>query len=105
MTLEGVLDVNHETKSGASFIRIVEFAPDTLSVRMFAYPYDQGMYKVTRKNGVKAKIGDIDALNNDELLLIEQGAKKGSDFRNAVFKINIRDAIDITHKNCLMVSI
>ncbi len=98
MTLESVLDVDHETKSAANFIRIIEFSPYTLSIRMFAYPYDQDMYEVTNKNGVKAKIGDIDALSNDELLLIEQGDKNGGKFRNAVFKVNIRNAIDITHK-------
>lgn len=98
MTLESVLDVDHNTKSSASFIRIIEFSPYTLSTRMFAYPFDQNMYQVTNKKGVKAKIGDIDALNNDELLLIEQGEKQNGGFRNAIFKINIKDAIDITHK-------
>ena len=94
MTLEGILDVDYQTKDRASFIRIIEFDPKTQVSRMFAYPFDRDMYKKWHK----VKIGDIDALNNEEFLLIEQGVKKDGGFRNAVFQINIRDAIDITTK-------
>lgn len=97
LILESVLDVDYKTKNIAKFLRIFEFSPDSLETRMFAYPYDGDVYK-TSDEGIKVKIGDIDALNNNEFLLIEQGSTKNGGFRNAVFKINLKDAIDITGK-------
>ena len=91
ITLEGILDIEKETIQLANFIRIIEFDPFNNTSRMFAYPYDQDTYIKPSK----VKIGDIDALNNKEFLIIEQGVKKDGTFRNAIYKINIKDAVDI----------
>lgn len=93
IALEGTLDINKETKDSAQFIRLIEFNPKTITYRMFAYPYEQGLYK----SPSKVRIGDMDALSDDELVLIEQGPDKDGQKQNLVFKVSIKDAKDITN--------
>ncbi|ETO03824.1 hypothetical protein RFI_33581 [Reticulomyxa filosa] len=91
--LEGTLDINNETKDKASFIRIIEVDPYTFKVKMFAYLLDKDDYL----KSADVSIGDMDALDNDHLLLIEKGVRKDGKFQNKVFKVDVSKASDISN--------
>ncbi|MEZ6183767.1 MAG: esterase-like activity of phytase family protein [Planctomycetota bacterium] len=80
-----------EGKRKAAFIRLVELDPSTGATRTFAYLHDADAYKRPRD----AKLGDLCALNDDELLLIEQGKVKGGD-RNVIYRVDLRGATDLS---------
>lgn len=92
--VQSTLNIEGETKNTAQFIRLVELDPATGKTRMFAYPHDVSAYKRSKD----AKIGDLVAVDNDSLLIVEQGKGKGKKMRNLVYRIDLRGASDLTGK-------
>jgi len=90
---ESTLNIDRNSNKNAKFIRMVELDLETNNIRTFAYPFDYHKYK----NSSKAKIGDIAAIDNENFLLVEQGIGKDHQFHNIIYKINIKDATDITN--------
>lgn len=86
------LNVNGETDSTAQFTRIVELDPKTGKTRTFAYPIDVAAYKKVKD----AKIGDIYAISDTKMLIIEQGSDKDGKMRNLIYNIDLSTATDIT---------
>ncbi|MEQ9115236.1 MAG: esterase-like activity of phytase family protein [Rickettsiales bacterium] len=90
--LEGTLNFNnkaHESK----FIRFFEINPKTDEIRVFAYKFDDNIYKSPKY----VKIGDLVAINNDEFLLVEQGKTKEGSVRNVIQRVNIKNATNISN--------
>jgi hypothetical protein len=92
--IQSTLDVDGKTAKKAAFIRLLELDPATGSTRMYAYPYDLDVYK---KNS-DAKIGDLVALDDQRLLIIEQGKDANKKMRNLVYMIDLKNATDLTDK-------
>ncbi|KMT22892.1 esterase-like activity of phytase family protein [Clostridium cylindrosporum] len=92
--LQSVLDVNGETAKKAQFIRIVEFDPKTKKTKMFAYPHNVNSYKSSKN----AKIGDIYAVSDSKLVIIEQGEDKSGKMNNLIYSVNLAGATDISNK-------
>lgn len=92
--VQSTLDVDGRTAKKASFIRLLELDPVTGITRMFAYPYDLDVYK---KNS-DAKIGDLVALDDQRLLIIEQGKDADKNMRNLVYMIDLKQATDLSDK-------
>ena len=59
---------------------------------MYGYPIDSAAYS---KNS-DAKIGDIVALDNQHILLIEQGRDKNNRMRNLIYKVDLNKASDLS---------
>ncbi len=59
---------------------------------MYGYPIDSAAYS---KNS-DAKIGDIVALDDQHILLIEQGSDKNDGMRNLIYKVDLSKASDLT---------
>lgn len=91
-SLQSVLDINGETSKTATFIRILELDPRTGETKMFAYPVDVSAYK-SPKN---CKLGDIYALDDNTLLVIEQGELADGTLSNIVYRASLTGATDIT---------
>lgn len=92
-SVQSVLDVNGETSKKASFVRFVEFDPETKATKMYAYPVDTTMYKSPKD----CKIGDIYAIDDNTLLVIEQGKLADKTMSNKIMKISLKNATDITN--------
>jgi hypothetical protein len=58
---------------------------------MYGYPIDSAAYS---KNS-DAKIGDIVALDDQHILLIEQGSDKNDGMRNLIYKVDLSKASDL----------
>ncbi|MGM0881355.1 MAG: esterase-like activity of phytase family protein [Bacillota bacterium] len=91
--VQSILDVNGET-SNALFTRIVLFDPKTKETKMYAYPVDKTIYK--KSNALK--IGDIFAISDSKLLVIEQGKDTKGVMRNVVNLVDLSKATDLTDK-------
>lgn len=91
-SLQSVLDIEGETSKTATFVRIVELDPATGATKMFAYPVDVSAYK-SPKN---CKLGDIYALDDNTLLVIEQGELADGTMSNIVYKVDLTNATDLT---------
>lgn len=91
--LEGTLDIDGKTQRSAQLIRFVEIDPRTNAMRSFAYKIDCDMYR----DSSAVKIGDMDAIDNENFIIIEQGKSKDGIMQNLIYKINIADAIDISN--------
>ena len=89
--VQSTLDINGKSKKQARFIRLVSFDPATGRTAMYGYPIDSEAYS---KNS-DAKIGDIVALDNQHLLLIEQGSDKHDVLRNLIYNVDLRQATDL----------
>ncbi|MGL4896946.1 MAG: esterase-like activity of phytase family protein, partial [Cetobacterium sp.] len=70
--VQSTLNVDGKTKDTTIFTRILKINPDTKEVKTFAYPIDKNY-----KSNSAAKIGDIYAVDENKLLIIEQGKQKG----------------------------
>lgn len=70
--VQSTLNVDGKTKDTAIFTRVLKIDPDTKEVKTFAYPIDKNY-----KSNSAAKIGDIYAVDENKLLIIEQGKQKG----------------------------
>ena len=91
-SVQSVLDINGETADTASFTRIVELDPETGDVKMYAYPVDVSQYN----SPSDCKIGDIYAVDDTTLLVIEQGKLADGTMQNKVYQVDLSQASDIT---------
>lgn len=91
-SVQSVLDVNGETAKTSTFIRLVELNPETGETKMYAYPVALDEYS-SPKN---CKLGDIYALDNDTVLIVEQGKLADGSMRNIIYKVELANATDIT---------
>ncbi|PQL27534.1 esterase-like activity of phytase [Pantoea ananatis] len=90
--VQSTLDIDGKSKKQARFTRLVSFDPATGKTAMYGYPIDSGVYS---KNS-DAKIGDIVAIDNQHILLIEQGSDKNDTMRNLIYKVDLSPATDLT---------
>lgn len=91
--LEAPIDVIKDgVKISEKFIRMLELDPKTGETRVFAYPWDKEIYATPGK----MKVSDLAAIGNKKFLIVEQGEDLNQKNRNAVYKINIKDATDIS---------
>lgn len=93
VSVQSVLDVEGQTSKTATFTRIIEFDPKTEEVKTYAYPINTSDYKSPKD----CKIGDIYALNDNTLLVIEQGKLKDGTMSNLIYKADLSKASDITN--------
>ncbi|MDX6038709.1 esterase-like activity of phytase family protein [Scandinavium lactucae] len=89
--VQSTLDIDGKSKKKALFTRLVSFDPATGKTAMYGYPIDD----VYDKNS-DAKIGDIVALDDQHILLIEQGGDKNDVMRNNIYKVNLSQASDLS---------
>lgn len=89
--VQSTLDLDGKTKNSAQFTRIVELDPVSGATRQLAYPIDVDAYKKISD----AKLGDLVAVSDTQLLLIEQGKDKNGKMRNVIYAIDIAQADDI----------
>jgi hypothetical protein len=89
--LQSTLDIDGKTKYAAQLIRIVELNPVNGTTRMFAYPLDVDAYQSNNA----AKIGDLHAISNHQLVLLEQGTGK-TGMRNLLYLLDLSQATDIS---------
>ncbi|ELY2741131.1 esterase-like activity of phytase family protein [Cronobacter turicensis] len=90
--VQSTLDIDGKTKNTARFTRLVSFDPATGKTAMYGYPIDIDVYKKAKD----AKIGDIVALDDHRLLLIEQGGDKNKTMRNRVYVVDLSNATDLS---------
>lgn len=87
---------NDKASQQTEVLRLVEFDPATNTSRMLAYMMDAGYPNSgsdIRKRDIK--IGDMAALNNNELIITEH-AQRGTQNSKKIYKVNIADATPIT---------
>jgi hypothetical protein len=89
---ESVLNIEGKTAQSARFIRLMEFDPKTRMTKMYAYEYDDNVYK----SPDVVKIGDIVAIDDHKFLLIEQGKKPNGEMRNTIQLIDTKEATEIS---------
>ncbi|MFP2420615.1 esterase-like activity of phytase family protein [Pseudescherichia vulneris] len=89
--VQSTLDIDGKSKKKALFTRLVSFDPATGKTAMYGYPIDD----VYDKNS-DAKIGDIVALDDHHILLIEQGGDKNDVMRNNIYKVDLSQASDLS---------
>ncbi|MFE8101943.1 esterase-like activity of phytase family protein [Brenneria goodwinii] len=92
MALQSTLDINEKSKNKARFTRLVMFNPETGASRMVGYPINFDSYKKAKD----AKIGDIVALDNQRILLVEQGEDKDQQIQNRIYLVDLSHATDLT---------
>lgn len=90
--VQSTLDIEGKSKNSARFTRLVSFDPATGKTASYGYPIDIDAYKKAKD----AKIGDIVALDNQRLLLIEQGADKDKNMRNRIYVVDLSHASELT---------
>ncbi|EGT4353924.1 esterase-like activity of phytase family protein [Cronobacter sakazakii] len=90
--VQSTLDIDGKTKNTARFTRLVSFDPATGKTAMYGYPIDIDVYKKAKD----AKIGDIVALDDHRILLIEQGGDKNKTMRNRVYVVDLSNATDLS---------
>lgn len=91
-SVQSVLDVNGETDDTACFTRIVALDPETGDTKMYAYPVDLSQYSAPSN----CKIGDIYAVNDHTLLVIEQGKLADKTMSNKIYQVDLSKATDIS---------
>ncbi|KHT36272.1 esterase-like activity of phytase family protein [Pectobacterium carotovorum] len=92
MAVQSTLDIDGKSKNKAQFTRLVMFNPETKTSRMVGYPINIDSYKKAKD----AKIGDIVALDNQRILLVEQGADKDKQMQNRIYLVDLSKASDLT---------
>lgn len=88
--VQSTLNIDGKTKDTAIFTRVLKINPNTKEVKTFAYPIDKNY-----KSNSAAKIGDIYAVDENKLLIIEQGKRKGK-MENLIYLVDFSKADDIT---------
>lgn len=94
----GTTSANVSAGQQTELLRLVEFDPATGSSRMFAYMMDAGYPtggSTVRRRDIK--IGDMAAVNNNEILFIEH-AERGNRNVKLVYKVDLRGATAITQE-------
>lgn len=91
--LEGVLNIDAESNKNAKLLRLIEIDLENSSTKTYAYPFDYNQYK----DSSKVKIGDLASIDNDTLILVEQGSAIDDKYRNLIYKINLKNAVDISN--------
>lgn len=92
-SVQSILDINGETNK-ALFTRIIVFDPKTKQTKMYAYPVNMSKFKKAKD----LKIGDIYAINDKQLLVIEQGKDKNGEMSNVINLVDLSKATDLTGK-------
>jgi hypothetical protein len=90
--IQSTLDVDGKTAKKAPLIRLVSYDPATGKTAMYAYPVDSDTFK---KNG-DVKLGDLTAINDHELYVIEQGKGAEKQPVHRIMRIDLHDATDLT---------
>ncbi|MCA6999170.1 esterase-like activity of phytase family protein [Dickeya solani] len=90
--VQSTLDIEGKTKNKALLTRLVSFDPATGKTAMYGYPLDADQWQKTGD----AKIGDMVALNDHEVLVIEQGADKNKVMRNLIYRVDLSQASDLS---------
>lgn len=90
--IQSPLDINGATGKTARFTRLVKIDPKTGQTAMYAYPVDVDAYK----NTGAAKLGDLYAISDTKMLLIEQGTGKDKKMRTLIYLVDLSQATDIT---------
>ncbi|MES1038293.1 esterase-like activity of phytase family protein [Peribacillus simplex] len=92
-SVQSILDINGETNN-ALFTRIVVFDPKSNKTKMYAYPVNMSKFK----KAMDLKIGDIFAVSDKQLLVIEQGKDINGEMRNVINLVDLTKATDLTNK-------
>ena len=92
-SVQSILDINGETNN-ALFTRLVMYDPKTKKTKMYAYPVNMTKFKKAKD----LKIGDIYAVNDKQLLVIEQGKDNNGEMRNVINLVDLSKATDLTEK-------
>lgn len=90
--VQSTLDVDGKSKNKAQFTRLVSFDSRSGKTAMYGYPIDIDRYKKAKD----AKIGDIVALDNQRILLIEQGTDKDKTMLNKIYLVDLAQASDLS---------
>ncbi|MFI8417612.1 esterase-like activity of phytase family protein [Serratia sp. NPDC078593] len=90
--VQSTLDVEGKTKNTAQFTRLVSFDPVSGKILQYGYPIDVAKYNKAKD----AKIGDIVAIDNQHILLIEQGKNKQQQMTNVIYLVDLSLASDLT---------
>jgi phytase-like protein len=90
--LQSTMDVAHQTKGIAQFIRVFEYDPATQKTRLFGYPHDVSAYKTS----ADGKMGDLIALDDTRFLTIEEGKDTNGKLRNIVYEFDLGGASDLS---------
>lgn len=90
--VQSTLDIDGKTAKSATFIRLLELDPQTGNTRMLAYPLEAGFYKKNKD----AKIGDLVAVDEHTLLVIEQGKDKDKQMHNRIYRLDLAKATDLS---------
>lgn len=89
--IQSILNLNGETSKTASFCRVYDWNPKDKSYKTYAYPIEQ-----TYSKPGDAKLGDAFALDNNRILIIEQGAQADKSMMNRIYMIDLSKGRDIT---------
>lgn len=90
--VQSTLDIDGKTAKSATFIRLLELDPQTGNTRMLAYPLEAGFYKKNKD----AKIGDLVAVDEHTLLVIEQGKDKDKQMHNRIYRLDLAQGTDLS---------
>ena len=90
--VQSTLDIDGKTAKSATFIRLLELDPQTGNTRMLAYPLESGFYKKNKD----AKIGDLVAVDEQTLLVIEQGKDKDKQMHNRIYRLDLAQGTDLS---------
>lgn len=85
------LDIDGKSKNQAQFTRLVSVDPASGKTAMYGYPIDIARYQKAKD----AKIGDIVAVDNQHILLIEQGSDKDKQVMNKIYLVDLSQASDL----------
>ncbi len=91
---------NNTAGNNTEMMRLVEYDPATGNTRMFVYLMDAG-YPASGGNNARRrdiKIGDMAAVNNDELILTEHVTRGASNVKK-IYKISLAGATPITSES------
>ena len=89
--VQSIIEFDGKTKN-AGFTRLYDWNPKTQEYKTYAYPLD-----TTYKKMGDAKLGDALALDNNRILIIEQGKLADKSMMNRVYLIDLRKGKDITN--------
>lgn len=78
----------------ALFTRIVMLNPKTKQTKMYALPIETAKYKKSKD----VKIGEVYAVNDTQLLVIEQGKDINGKMKNLIKLVDLSKATDLTGK-------